>query len=300
MIGFLTALLGACSLMACAPGVAQQNPPGMATQAQEAPQRILFVGNSFTMGANSAVLRYRPDSVEDINGEGVGGIPALFARFAEQAGLDWTVAHETRGGTTLDFHLNQRREEIDRPWDVVVMQQFSVLNPQKPGDPGDTVRDAPALADIFAAQNEDVRVYLLATWTRADQAWKPEGTWYGQPVEAMALDVRRGLDMADAASDEIDAVIPVGEAWNRAMAEGVADPNPYDGRAYGQVDLWSYDHYHASAEGSYLEALVIFAQVTGFDVRQFGSQERAAHELGIDPKVADALQKTAMAQLAAE
>ncbi|MBB3032658.1 DUF4886 domain-containing protein [Alteriqipengyuania lutimaris] len=298
MIRFFATILGACSLMACAPGVAQEAPASV--QSQNAPQRILFVGNSFTMGANSAVLRYRPDSVEDINGEGVGGIPALFAKFAEQADLAWSVAHETRGGTTLDFHLNERRAQIERPWDVVVMQQFSVLDPQKPGDASDTVRDAPALADMFAAQNDDVQVYLLATWTRADQAWKPEGHWYGQPVEAMTLDVRRGLDQADAASDEIDGVIPVGEAWNRAMATGIADPNPYDGRDYGKIDLWSYDHYHASAEGSYLEALVIFAQITGYDVRRFGPQERAAHELGIDPKVAEALQKVAMAQLGAE
>lgn len=297
MIRFLIGILGACSLMACAPGVAQDPPASVPAQA--APQRILFVGNSFTMGANSAVLRYRPDSVEDINGEGVGGIPALFAKFAEQADLAWSVAHETRGGTTLDFHLNERRAQIERPWDVVVMQQYSVLDPQKPGDASDTVRDAPKLADMFAAQNNDVKVYLLATWSRADQAWKPEGHWYGQPVGAMALDVRRGLDQADAASDEIDGVIPVGEAWNRAIATGIADPNPYDGRDYGKIDLWSYDHYHASAEGSYLEALVIFAQITGYDVRRFGGQERAAHELGIDPKVAEALQKVAMAQLGA-
>jgi hypothetical protein len=56
------------------------------------------------------------------------------------------------------------------------------------------------------------------------------------------------------------------------MAAGIADPNPYDGRDYDTIDLWSYDHYHASAEGSYLEALTVFAQVTGYDVRQFGGK----------------------------
>ncbi len=49
--------------------------------AAHGPDRILFIGNSFTQGANSAVLRYRPDSVEDLNAEKpedrVGGIPAL-------------------------------------------------------------------------------------------------------------------------------------------------------------------------------------------------------------------------------
>lgn len=263
----------------------------------EEPRSILFIGNSFTQGANSGVLRYRPDSVTDLNAEGVGGIPALFAKFAEQAGQSWRVSHELRGGSTLGFHLNERRALIDRPWDVVVMQQYSVLDPDKPGDGASTLRDAPALARMFAARNAAVDVYLLATWTRADQAYKPNGHWYGKPVEAMALDVRRVFDAADAASPEIDGVIPAGEAWNRAMASGLADANPYDGRSFSQIDLWSYDQYHASAEGSYLEALVVFARITGYDVRQFGAGEKAAHELGIEPRMAAALQAIAWAEL---
>ncbi|RXZ65919.1 SGNH/GDSL hydrolase family protein [Pelagerythrobacter rhizovicinus] len=261
------------------------------------PRTILFIGNSFTQGANSAVLRYRPESVNDLNGEGVGGIPALFARFAEQAGQAWEVSHETRGGSTLGFHLNERREKIDAPWDVVVMQQYSVLDPERPGDPAQTAADAPALAQMFTRANPAVEVYLMAAWTRADQVYRPEGHWYGRPVAAMALDLRRAMDAIDAASAEIDGVIPVGEAWNRAMMRGIADPNPYDGRTFGAIDLWSYDQYHASAEGSYLEALVVFGHVTGIDPRVLGAEEKAAHELGIEPRIAEALQQVAAAQL---
>ena len=271
-----------------------------AQEEQPAPQSILFIGNSFTQGANSAVLRYRPDSVEDINGEGVGGIPALFAKFAEEAGLAWRVSHELRGGSTLGFHLNEKREAIDRPWDAVVMQQYSTLDPKIPLDARDTREDAPALARVFTAANPQVQVYLMSTWTRADQTYQPTGHWFGRPVSAMALDLRRKLDAVDAASEEIDAVLPVGEAWNAAIVAGIADANPYDGRDFGKIDLWSYDHYHASAEGSYLEALVVFAEITGYDVRQFGDGERAAHELGIEPKVAGRLQQVAMAQVLAQ
>lgn len=263
--------------------------------------RILFIGNSFTQGANSAVLRYRPDSVEDLNAhtpeDRVGGIPALFAKFAEQAGMEWSVHHELRGGTTLDYHLKQKREVIDQGWDVVVMQQYSTLNPERPLDAADTRRDAPALAAMFTAKKPDVRVYLMSTWSRADQAYTPNGHWYGQPIETMALDLRRELDAVDDASEDIAAVIPVGEAWNAAIADGIADPNPYDGRDFGKIDLWSYDHYHASAEGSYLEALTVFAQITGYDVRRFGGSERAAHELGIEGKVAAQLQHIAASQV---
>ncbi|PZT86988.1 MAG: PEP-CTERM sorting domain-containing protein [Citromicrobium sp.] len=264
----------------------------------EQPQQILFIGNSFTQGANSAVLRYRPDSVTDLNSEGVGGIPALFARFAEQAGLEWSVTHELRGGSTLGFHLKEKRALIDRQWDVVIIQQYSTLDPDKPLDATETRRNADRLSDMFTAANPQVRAYLMATWSRADQVYRSEGHWYGKPIGQMATDLRRAMDQVDRESDTIDGVIPVGEAWNRAMAAGLADANPYDGRDYGKIDLWSYDHYHASAEGSYLEALVVFAQVTGYDVRRFGDGEKAAHEIGIEPKMAGRLQQVAMEQLA--
>lgn len=263
----------------------------------EEPRTILFIGNSFTQGATSAVMRYRPESVNDLNGEGVGGIPALFARFAEQAGQAWAVSHETRGGSTLGFHLNERRDRIDAPWDVVVMQQYSVLDPERPGDPTRTAADASALAQIFTSANPAADVYLMAAWSRADQVYPESGHWHGRPVATMALDLRRAMDLADAASPAIDGVIPVGEAWNRAMRRGVADPNPYDGRAFGQVDLWSHDQYHASIEGSYLEALVVFGYVTGVDPRTLGPNERAAQDLGIAARTARALQEVAAAQL---
>ena len=76
------------------------------------------------------------------------------------------------------------------------------------------------------------------------------------------------------------AVIPVGEAWTRAMQAGIADPNPYDGIEAGKLDLWTYDHYHASAHGYYLEALVIFGNITWRDPRSLGDAECSAFELG--------------------
>ena len=299
MLGRASALALSLAVAAAPPAASAQEAAAPVQKAEAEAKSILFIGNSFTMGANSAVLRYRPDSVTDLHGDGVGGIPALFAKFAEQAEMDWNVSHELRGGTTLEFHLNEQRDKIAQRWDVVVMQQFSVLDPENPGDDSDTRRDAALLADLFTGANPDADVYLMSTWTRADQTYKLDGRWKGKPVGSMALDVRRALDRADAASEAIDGVIPVGQAWNRAMQEGVADANPYDGRAYGQIDLWSYDHYHASAEGSYLEALVTFATITGFDVRQFGAGERAAHELGIEPKMAARLQEIAMAEVEA-
>jgi hypothetical protein len=70
--------------------------------------QVLFIGNSFTYAAGSPVHFYRAGTVTDLNGEGVGGVPALFKSFADQAGLAYDVSLETRGGTGLDFHLAEK------------------------------------------------------------------------------------------------------------------------------------------------------------------------------------------------
>jgi hypothetical protein len=84
------------------------------------------------------------------------------------------------------------------------------------------------------------------------------------------------------------------------MDAGVADPNPYDGVTFGQVDLWGWDQYHASAAGYYLSALVTFGAVTGRDPRSFGEREVAAYELGLSPAQATGLQQAAYEQLTAD
>ena len=50
----------------------------LATAAPASAETMLFVGNSFTFGAYSPVWHYRAGSVTDLNGGGVGGVPALF------------------------------------------------------------------------------------------------------------------------------------------------------------------------------------------------------------------------------
>jgi len=270
------------------------------TQAPAKARTILFVGNSFTYAAYSPVRRYRAETVTDLNQNGIGGVPALFKRFTEQVGLNYAVSLETSGGKGLDWHYDNRRAVLDRAWDVVILQGHSLLDRDRPGDPTLHVRYAGLLAAMFASRNPAVDVELSATWARADMVYQPGSRWSGQSIEQMALDLRRGADMARAAAPQIRGIVPVGEAWNRAIAARIADPNPYDGIAFDQVDLWTYDHYHGSAHGYYLEALLIFGRVTGVDPRRLGGKELAADDLGIAPSVAEALQRIAAEQLAAE
>ena len=116
----------------------------------------------------------------------------------------------------------------------------------------------------------------------------------------MAKDVREGYNLAAAGSAGIKAVIPVGDAWVRAMHSGVADVNPYDGIDAGKINLWTYDSYHASTYGYYLEALMLFGNITGRDPRSLGSSECSGFELGLSPAQVGALQQVAFDQLAAE
>jgi hypothetical protein len=144
-----------------------------------------------------------------------------------------------------------------------------------------------------------VDIRIMATWPRADQTYQPKGAWYGKPIEAMTHDVRQGYDRAAEATPGIK-VVPVGDAWLRAMNTGIADANPYDGIEANKLNLWTYDGYHASTYGDYLEALVLFAAVTGRDPRSLGESECSAFELGLSPAQASALQQVAFDQLAAE
>jgi hypothetical protein len=297
-------LIGAAALAIAPAGAAKESAPAPTAAGatptpppKAAPKTILFIGNSFTQGAHSAARNWRAGSVTDLNNAGYGGVPALFKLFAEQAGLDYRVSLETQGGKSLGFHYDERRQLFDGKWDVVVLQEFSTLDRDKPGDPGNYMRNVDRLAALFKARNPAVDIRLASTWTRADQTYKPGGHWYGKPVTAMADDLRAAADRARAANPSVAGVVPVGQAWSRAMATGVADPNPYDGISYGQLDLWAYDHYHASVAGSYLSALVTFGAITGVDPTTLGPKEKGADELGLSDAQAAALQRVARDEL---
>jgi hypothetical protein len=262
-----------------------------------AAKTILFVGNSFTYGELSPVMHHRSNTVTDLNGTGIGGVPALFKAFAAQAGLDYDVALETVPGVGLDYHYANKRALLDRKWDEVVLQSFSTLDAAHPGDPALLVKYAGSFSDMLRRQNPRVKIYLTATWSRADMTY-PAGTpWNGKPIQQMAQDVANGYRLAAEKTPAVAGVAPVGLAWNRAIDSGLADPNPYDGISVGKIDLWARDHYHASTYGYYLEALLVFGRVTGRDPLIIGDQESSAHELSLDPAIVRKLEQIAHDEL---
>ena len=295
------AALGTALLCAHLPAQPTQSAaaPTLLPAKSERARTALFIGNSYFYGARSPVHFFRPQSVTDLNNSGVGGVPALFKIFTAEAGLDFAVSLETVGGSNLDLHLKEKAPLIVKRWDVVFMLGQSMLDNRKPGDATTLVGAVKQLTELLVKENPRVDIRLVSTWSRADVTYLPDGHWKGKPIEQMALDVRAGYDQAAAAAPAVRRVIAVGEAWNRAIKTGVADANPYDGLEAGKINLWTYDGHHASAFGYYLEALVIFGDLTGFDPRSLGPKERGAYELGLSPEQTAALQQVAYDELMA-
>jgi hypothetical protein len=266
---------------------------------------ILFVGNSFTFGEFSPAKRYQTHTVTDLNGPDrqgrtLGGMPAIFKQLTVEAGLDYQVSLETQPGIGLDFHYNQRLPLLDRAWDEVVLQSFSTLDAAHPGDPALLSRYAGLLVDVFKARNPQAQVWLDSTWSRADLTYPAGKPWSGRPIQQMGKDVEAGYEAALRATPRAAGVIQTGLAFNRAIDAGLADPDPFDGIGAGQIDIWAFDGYHASAFGYYLEALMVFGKVTGRDPLSLGEFEQAAADFGFSPPQTHALQQIAHDQLAAQ
>lgn len=166
--------------------------------------------------------------------------------------------------------------------------------------------------------NPDTEVFLYQTWARQNliagglvtetdddtgEVTRTGATITGPYAAADGLE-RMTQDLVDAyyglyqsRTDLFAGVAPVGEAFLRAVQEGIATRNLYadDALTDGLIDLWFDDGTHASKWGSYLSGLTLFGTITGLDPRRFGGSERAAADLGITPGEALLLQQIAAA-----
>ena len=182
------------------------------------------------------------------------------------------------------------------------------------------------------------KIYLTQTWARPDMVFRhlatvpnpdyptvpdgrpivdtsdpnhPDGfaaTLYyeSEGLAAMTADLHQAFYGKLAANPGFAGVVPVGDAFQRALDEGIAKrdhfydaagvytlPQPSD-----PLNLWWDDYLHASKYGSYLSALVLFGAITNIDPWSFGASEQAASDLGIAPGDAVRLQRVASDQLA--
>ena len=180
-----------------------------------------------------------------------------------------------------------------------------------------TLRTIPNNTNFSAA----TEIYLQQTWARPNLINAPgattidpatgNATYSGAPapsyfstLEAMTSNMTAGmLAVANYADDDgtsgIKGIVPTGQAFLRAVQDGVATRNMYASNALsdGLIDLWFNDGTHASKYGSYLSALTLFGSITGLDPQSLGMYELAAFDLGISGEEAYLLQQIAAASL---
>lgn len=303
-IAFLLTILGLLvPMIAASPASGKDTPPVV----------VLFVGNSYTFGGVAAVGNYNRDAVtteqaskpsdstdpadrpSDKSGK-QGGLPGIFKKMTEEAGLNYDVHMEVAGGKPLEFHYKTALPIIAQAkWNVVIMQGYSTepLPAARGGKPDDFVANAILLEKAIHGANPAAKVYLYETFPRSDQVYPEKGPYHGATVNDMASDLHDGYLRAFKEDGHFAGIAPAGDAWKGVFAANLAQLNPYLPPEPGKFNIWSKDNHHASIYGSYLNALVIFETLTGKDATTLGANEQAAHDLGIPPDIAVKLQKIA-------
>lgn len=185
--------------------------------------RVLFVGNSFTM---------------------MHGVPAQVAALAAADGRTLMVRQITAGGSSLARHLSrdQLAPVLAEGWDALVLQDVSLFALHR------GAREA-SLASVVRIMElaGDPPTVLFVPWplgaTHSVYSREMPGNpgWPRTPAEMAALNEAQARRMADATGARVASVAG---AWAEAMAAGQR--------------LHARDDHHANPEGAALAARVIW------------------------------------------
>jgi hypothetical protein len=264
------------------------------TSRAQDPIDILFVGNSFTHGHTAPAQYYNSGSVTDPNGTGYGGVPAIFKQLTLQEGLSYNVTIEAVSSETLQWHYQNKASIIGQPWDIVVLQEQSLtpLPSSHGGNPSLYATGVGNITNLVRSQNPSASIYLYETWASPTSV-ASNGYTNSGGLQAMQNDLQAGT-YGVFYDQNLSGVARVGDAFMRAVDQGIADPNPSDGISSGMVNLWAADNRHAGAYGSYLSAAVFYAELTGADPRSLSvGAGSAAAGLGLTASAAENLNRIA-------
>lgn len=222
--------------------------------------RVLFIGNSFTHG------NMVPDIVRGIAQQ--GNIPMQYAMHAPGGA---TVGDLAQG--TFAHMENPAVFDLIRQggWNYVVLQDnqgrfiynYGVFNPSSR-----TIEGHKKIMDSTHHYNPCATMVWFSGW-----AFKNGAPPYGNTGIEL-------IDRIDAnykfMNDSLDQLIaPIGSAWRRSVT------------AHPEVNLWDTDDAHASLNGSYLTAAVLFSTMFKRD------PEPMAFNGGLSPAQAAAFRKIA-------
>jgi hypothetical protein len=177
-----------------------------------------------------------------------------------------------------------------------------------------TLYETPPLA-AYGYTSANPNQPIFGTSTVAQQGGNKAYAPYvgdADPMGAMAKDLHNAYFGEAAAFDAANpngskvGVANAGDAWVTAMRLGYAEQDPYlINEPAGQIDLWDSDPlvaccttpvgYHPSVYGDYLNALVLYGQITGMNPELLSAEfdplntNSAAYALGISSAVAQEL-----------
>jgi len=147
-----------------------------------------------------------------------------------------------------------------------------------------TLYETPPIA-AFGYTSSNPNAPIFGSSTVAQQGGNKAYAPYvgdANPISAMAFDLHNAYEGAASTYDAANptkshvGVALAGDAWVTAINQGIAQQDPFlVNQPAGQVDLWDSDPllacctvpigYHPSSYGDYLDALVLFGQITGIN-----------------------------------
>jgi hypothetical protein len=217
-----------------------------------AQHRVLFIGNSFTIGA------------------GGGGVPGIFDRLAQAGGhADPDTVMRAVGGQDFQFHSQDPTTLAaiaSQPWTHVVLQNYSTEPTHlASGSVADHYTYGTALYEKVIQNNTQTQVILFETWSRAEAHALITGVSSPSSFASTAefqTELRtnyHGLaDFLTATHPTNLSVVvaPVGTAWEDAGGLREAS-DPLFVRLHGS------DDYHGNNNGYYLAACVFYSVIYG-------------------------------------
>lgn len=217
-----------------------------------AQHRVLFIGNSFTIGS------------------GGGGVPGIFDRLAQAGGHpDPTTVMRAVGGQNFQFHSQDATTQAtinSQPWTHVVLQNYSTEPTHlASGSVANHYTYGSLLYRQIMTNHPQTQVVLFETWSRAAAhslitgVSSPSGFASTAEFQTELRTNYQGLADALNASYPPNppvVVAPVGTAWeNTGGLLPAADPF--------FVPLFGSDDYHGNNNGYYLAACVIYSKIYG-------------------------------------
>jgi len=202
---------------------------------------ILFIGNSFTFGECAPAVKKN------------GGVPKLVEAIAVAKGKTVSASAVTAGGKDWSYHLAQPVTDAalaSKTWTWVVLQDYST-RPTQIGNVDQFMKDGETFSDRIAKNSPAAGILLYETWAR------PPGLFYkiGPTGPEQMIDqlhhsyVQLQDDLAAKNPSRPVRVALVGTAFARAEAQ------------YPEIKLDAFDQHHATAEGYYLAALVMYETI---------------------------------------